>query len=280
MPKTYSPLRYPGGKAKTYNLVQPIISKNLYGTNKIYIEPFAGGCGLALKLLLRGDVNRIILNDIDYHIFCFWNECINNADTLCNLIEHCKIDMDTWKFEKEIYENPKNYSEAEIAFSTFFLNRCNVSGIISGGPIGGHKQTGNYGLDARFNRDELIKKIQWISEKKDVIEFYNMDAGYFMREQLQQYEVKNTFLNIDPPYVKKGPQLYKNSFSEEEHAELADTIRALDYKWIVTYDECEIINNLYSEFRKDVITLSYSVGKAKSGRELLIYSDSIKLSFD
>jgi len=277
MPKTYSPLRYPGGKSKLYDLVQPIISHNLYGADRTYIEPFAGGAGLALKLLHQGDIDCLVLNDIDYHIYCFWITCLHSADVICDQITSCNVNMETWRMQKEIYQNPTQYSEPEVAFSTFFLNRCNVSGIISGGPIGGHNQTGNYGLDARFNREDLVQKISWIYEKRNSINFYNLDASDFMREQLPQYGIENTILNIDPPYIKKGPLLYRNSFSFEEHSALAKVIGALDYKWIVTYDECDTIYNLYSDFRKEIVTLNYSVGHAKSGRELLMYSDSINL---
>ncbi len=50
MSKSISPLRYPGGKAKVYKEIVDLLKKN----NKMettYIEPFAGGCGLALMLL-------------------------------------------------------------------------------------------------------------------------------------------------------------------------------------------------------------------------------------
>ena len=71
MPITDSPLRYPGGKAKLYHLVRPILHENV-GANSIYVEPFAGGAGLALKLLFRGDVDSLVLNDIDRNIYAFW----------------------------------------------------------------------------------------------------------------------------------------------------------------------------------------------------------------
>ena len=79
MSKSYSPLRYPGGKAKLYNLVKKVLIKNdlLGGT---YVEPFAGGAGLAIKLLMENDVKRIVLNDLDPAIFCFWKVILNQTD--------------------------------------------------------------------------------------------------------------------------------------------------------------------------------------------------------
>ncbi len=279
MPKTKSPLRYPGGKTKIYNLIKPIISQNYCGNNFTYIEPFAGGCGLALQLLFCRDVDRLVLNDIDYGIYCFWDACLNNAHELCELIDNCEVNMNIWAAQRVIHAHPFNHTPIEVAFSTFYLNRCNVSGIISGGPIGGHAQTGNYGLDARFNKISLIDKIYWIYGQRERIEFFNLDAHAFIQNVLPNYNINETILNIDPPYVKKGPVLYRNSFSIQDHSNLAQLIGDLNYKWMVTYDECDTIYDLYSRFRKEIIILNYSVGHTKSGSELLIYSDTVDLNF-
>lgn len=277
MPTTYSPLRYPGGKTKLYPIVRPIINANLSGSNRIYIEPFAGGAGLALKLLYCHDVDKIILNDVDASIFAFWNSCLHNTDALCDMILSCPLTLDEWHLQKDIYCNPQNHSELEIGFATFFLNRCNVSGIIRGGPIGGKKQTGSFKLDARFNRKSLIEKIRRIGANSSSIDFYNLDATYFMTHLPANCNGDNIILNIDPPYVRKGNMLYENAFTEQHHVLLANVISTLPYKWLVTYDWCDLIDHLYSKYRKEIIQLNYSIGSAKSGQELLIYGDSIDL---
>lgn len=277
MPHTDSPLRYPGGKAKLYNLIEPIISHNMPQENRIYSEPFAGGAGLALHLLQQNKVDMLLLNDIDYHIFCFWNECLTNAEEFCNRILNCDITMDTWRIQRQIYENVGEYTQSDIAFSTFFLNRCNISGIICGGPIGGANQTGKYKIDARFNRITLVDKIRAVSDQKERIAFYNLDARRFISDIVPHYDVKNIILYIDPPYVKKGPILYKNCLTENDHREFARIIKSLKNKWIITYDECDLINQLYSSYRREIITLRYSAGRTKKGKELLIYSDNLDL---
>ncbi|WP_243122397.1 hypothetical protein [Clostridium septicum] len=59
---------------------------------------------------------------------------------------------------KVIQENKENESLLSLGFSTLFLNRTNRSGIIKAGVIGGKEQNGNYKLDCRFNKEEIIKK--------------------------------------------------------------------------------------------------------------------------
>ena len=90
-----SPLRYPGGKSKFYPLVREILQlNNLLGCT--YIEPFAGGAGLALRLLLNGDVNRIIINDFDQHIYAFWHAILNCTEYFCELIQKTPVTVLEW----------------------------------------------------------------------------------------------------------------------------------------------------------------------------------------
>lgn len=280
MPVTDSPLRYPGGKTKIYDLVKNIINQNMDKQNRIYIEPYAGGAGLALKLLYSGDVQKIILNDFDNHIYCFWHICLDYTDDLCDMIQNCNITIEEWKRQKMIYDNAEEFTEFEVGFATFFLNRCNVSGIIKGGPIGGIDQNGTYKLDARFNKANLIKKIRKVALYRNAIEFHNKDAIVFMDEVVEKIDSNNVFLNIDPPYVKKGPMLYKNSYTEADHKVIADKVSSISKKWIVTYDECELIKKLYNKFRMDKIQLNYSAGNTKKGQEYIVYSDLLKVGND
>lgn len=280
MPNNYSPLRYPGGKSKLYDIIQPIVANNIYGENRIYIEPFAGGSGLALRLLFNNDIDRLVLNDVDTKLFYFWDACLNNTDELCEKIADCTVDIDTWDIQKRIYSLPTHFTPLEVGFASFFLNRCNVSGVLSGGPIGGREQSGTYLLNARFNKNNLIKRIQQIGAVRDRIVFYNYDAIYFLLNIVNQFPLDNTLLNIDPPYVNKGPNLYENSFTEADHAELSNIISLLEHKWIVTYDKCALIDSLYSNFRRKTIILKYSAGAAKEGKELLIYSNRIQIPIE
>lgn len=274
MPVTFSPLRYPGGKTKLYNVVRPLIF-NTIGSGGTYVEPFAGGAGLALKLLLNDDVSRIVLNDIDENIYVFWQACLERTDELCDMVNETIPSIAEWDNQREIYLQAKASSDLERAFATLFLNRCNISGVISGGPIGGRKQNGKYLIDARYNASDIIRKLRAIGARRSQIVFYNLEATEFLNNVVSRLSVPKSFVNIDPPYVNKGPQLYRNSFMESHHRNLSDEIKKLQHSWILTYDECDLIHQLYSEYRQIPISLSYSAGHAKKGNELLILSPTI-----
>ena len=155
MPSTYSPLRYPGGKTKFYSYVRDILDCNgLLG--ETYIEPFAGGAGLALKLLLNDDVKRIVINDFDPAIYCFWYSILQNPEAFCDLIMTVPLTQEEWKRQRQIYLEQDISEPLRLGFATFFLNRTNVSGVVNGGMIGGKNQSGPFKLDARDRKSTRL----------------------------------------------------------------------------------------------------------------------------
>lgn len=275
MPSSMSPLRYPGGKAKIYPYVRELlVNNNLLG--ETYIEPFAGGAGLALKLLINKDVKRIVINDLDPAIYSFWYSVLNYTDDLCMLIDSASLDQNEWLRQREIYSKMDIGNVLELGFSTFYLNRTNVSGVIKGGMIGGQSQQGEYRLDARFNKESLINRIRRISEHRESIILLNMDTKELLASNhLRKYY--KAFINFDPPYVRKGAQLYKNSFSEADHRELSVLIAQCKRKWIVTYDICPLVAELYQKFQYSYLDVVYSVKGSKRAQEYIFYSKNMSV---
>ncbi len=273
---TPSPLRYPGGKTILYKNIRNILEENnlIDGT---YMEPFSGGAGLALKLLINNDVKRIVINDYDYAIYAFWHNVLFETEKFCRDIETIKVNLEEWEKQKEIYNNQNIYSLYEIGFATFFLNRTNRSGIIKGGPIGGRKQEGKYKINCRFNKPVLINKIKRIGQYSNKIKLYNYDVNEFINKVIMKQKKENFFVYFDPPYIKKGPELYKNHFNHEEHEYLSKNIKdkLFEKNWIVTYDKSELVYKLYENFCIVDFDLNYSAGNNKVGNELMIFSNKL-----
>ncbi len=107
-----------------------------------------------------------------------------------------------------------------LGFSTLFLNRTNRSGIIKAGVIGGKEQKGEYKLDCRFNKADIIQKIRYIAAHKNDIVLYNLDTEDLIRNVINNLEHKS-FIFFDPPYYNKGATLYTNFYKHEDHVSLA-----------------------------------------------------------
>ena len=267
-----SPLRYPGGKAKFYNNIIKIFNDNNI-EKPIYCEAFAGGAGLALLLLKNNIVDKLILNDIDKSIYCFWKSILEFNKEFCEMINSVNIDLVEREIQKKIQKDKdildltKKSDILKLGFSTFFLNRVNRSGIIRAGVIGGIEQNGNYKMDCRFNKNNLIERIKEINKYKKKIEFYNLDAIDFLKKIENK---KKIFIFFDPPYFQKGKDLYTNFYMIEDHINLAKHISNLKQDWITTYDNTEEIKEIYSEFQIKEFDILYSLEKKRKAKEILI----------
>lgn len=273
MPITYTPIRYPGGKSKIYPIVDAILEENdLTGCS--YAEAYCGGAGLAMKLLLKGRVSRVVLNDVDPAVYSMWDAIVNHPDEMCSLIADVPLSVDEWRSRREVLLSSDEPS-VELGKAAFYLNRTNRSGILRGGPIGGTSQSGKYGIGARFTRDSLIKKVRAISDRADDIELFNMDACDFIDTELVGRD--GVFANFDPPYVEKGPGLYKNSYTREDHVAVAEKISGCVFPWIVTYDYTQFIGDLYSDFDEYLIDVGYSAAESRIGKEILITGPKVSV---
>jgi len=242
----------------------------------VYVEPFCGGCGLAIKLLLFSDVSSIVINDIDPAIFAFWDCVLNKTEELCSRLAECCITIEERDKQIRILRDVGSYSTLDIGFATLFLNRTNVSGILNAGPIGGRDQAGKDKLDARFKKKVLKEKISTIASQKEKISLYNLDVIDFIEKIIPEYDSSQVFLNFDPPYVKKGQELYLNHFDIEDHKRLCDKVSQCNHYWIVTYDYNDLILDLYKSFFYERVQLNHSAGKMKKGEELIIYSNNLQ----
>ncbi len=272
----YSPLRYPGGKSKIAPLIRLIIEKT--GSSDItYIEPFAGGAGVALSLLIEGVVDQVVINDYDKAIYSFWRALKEAPQELIDLIEHTPLTIDEWKHQKDIYSTQNKRYSVELGFAAFYLNRTNRSGILSAGPIGGYNQTGNYGMDARFNRDALIGRIQEIAKYKSQIVVYNKEIRSFISGVIPKYQA-NAFVYFDPPYFENGQRLYKNFFSPTDHTDIAlSIINGVNCPWVITYDDVPELRGIYSNYVQRRYNLNYSAANKGKGSEIIIFKDSYLL---
>lgn len=270
-----SPLRFPGGKRKIAEFISDCIVLNgVQGGT--YIEPFVGGGNVALFLLLKEVVNNIVINDLDRSIYAFWHSVLFDTDNLCGLIEDTPITMDEWHIQKEIQTKKAGMNLLDLGFSTFFLNRTNRSGILNGGVIGGKQQNGVWKMDARFRKDSLIKRIEKIAGYKNRIELYNLDAMELINTIQPSLGLKS-FIYFDPPYYNQGATLYSNHFTHEDHEKLAEFIKSLDSKWILTYDYTPQIIEMYQDTEKRLLTLNYTAIQKMKGKEMLAYCDGFVL---
>ncbi len=240
-------------------------------------EPFAGGAGASLSLLFREETSEIHINDADVAIYDFWWSLTNRPEQFSKLLKKTRVSMAEWRRQRDTYRsNDGRLSRLTRGFSAFYLNRCNRSGIImNGGPIGGIHQTGDWLIDARFNKEELHRRCQKIAEYRDRIFVTDKDGIDFVKDQ----DASRTFYFIDPPYFEKGKTLYLNALDKEYHKRLAYQLRSMaNNAWVLTYDDCREIRQLYRGWATiRPFGLRYAASERRSGSEIMIIPKWMKL---
>lgn len=268
-----SPLRYPGGKWRFSTFFERIVSLNrLTGCN--YFEPYAGGASLALSLLFTNYVAEIHLNDLDPAVHAFWKTVLTRNGDLRDLIESTDVTPDEWDRQKQIYKKGPAAGLLALGFAMFFLNRTNHSGILNGGMIGGRTQEGAWKIDARFNKQELLRRIKRIGFYKNRIHLTHLDAVAFLN---QVKPSRNSFVYLDPPYYKPGARLYLNAYSPNDHTKVRRSVRELSAFWVVSYDDVPEIRKIYTTTRSRRLRLQHTARRSKFGKEVLFFSPKLRI---
>lgn len=272
----YTPLRYPGGKGKLAKHIKSILLKNNLCDGH-YVEVYAGGAGIAFELLLEGYSSEIHINDFNKSVYSFWYSVLNHTEELIKLINDTEVNIEVWNIQKKIQSNPDQSSTLQQGFSTFFLNRTNRSGIISAGVIGGKLQEGNWKIDARYKKSELINRITNIASKKRYIHLTNLDALDYIKSKLPLLP-KKSLIYFDPPYYVKGKGLYDNYYRHDDHIQVAQSIKSIkDYAWVVSYDDVPEIEEMYKEMRSIKYNLTYSAANRYKGTEIMFFSEFLEI---
>jgi DNA adenine methylase len=273
--KLFTPLRYPGGKARFAPLITDVINTNeLAGGH--YLEPYAGGAGVALVLLMDGVVSHIHINDADPAVAVFWRAAVQETAELIKLVASEPVTMEAWHHWRAMMLGEIKGTQLERGFATLFMNRTNRSGILKGGVIGGKAQDGTYKLDARFMRDELCLRLERIGLHAEQISIYEEDAHKLLL-RCHQFLPSTSLIYLDPPYYVKGAGLYRNFYKHDDHAQIARLLGSTRFRrpWIVSYDNAEEIRTMYAYAHSFTYGLRYTAQERYMGSEVMFFSERL-----
>lgn len=273
-PTYLSPLRYPGGKARLAPYLARVLASQSVPVDT-YCEPYAGGAGAGLKLLADGHVARVIINDLNPGIAAFWRSVFFDNDSLARLVADCSVDIANWHQQRSVYLAGGGGDDLTLGFATFFLNRTNRSGILNARPIGGLKQTGNWLIDARFNKSDLVRRIRSLKQFASHVDVREERAIELIRTLNRR--TKPVLLYVDPPYVVPGEELYLTDHSWPEHQSLESVLTKSPHPWILTYDADDRTRALYREFRCLRFGISHTAQVQKVGREFMFFSRGLRV---
>ncbi|MDO6963991.1 DNA adenine methylase [Rhizobium alvei] len=270
-----SPFRYPGGKGFLTPFLKDELLRRFPKGQAGFAEPFCGGAGAALNLLLDGDVKRLFLNDADVRVYSAWRAITDETDRFISAINNTEPTIENWETSlRKLHDTNATSYDFELGFAAFFVNRTSRSGVLLGsGPIGGYDQSGKWKIDARYYKDSLSDRVAKIGALRHCIETSNLDGLTFCRALEERELLSETFLFVDPPYVKAGSRLYFDGMTVAKHDALAQWLAAdVAPHWLLTYDDHPLVRENYKNKKEYRLDVRYSLGRRRTERELLFMS--------
>lgn len=272
-----SPLRYPGAKRRHAGYIKEAFCLN--GLHpELFIEPFAGGASVALQLANDRVVERIGLIERDPLVAAFWKTVFFDADWLVRKVMKTRVTVKQWQRLKR--QRPRETRAR--AYACLYLNRTSFSGILApgAGPLGGYSQASVYGIDCRFPKETLIRRIRQAEALRDKVAFvWNLGwaDGLARIHTMQERGTlpPDAFYYVDPPFFEKADRLYNFYFKDTDHYRLRDALLKLQAPWILSYDASVRVMELYGNGNFDPVHLELLYGSPGNGgstvaREVLL----------
>lgn len=255
--------RYPGGKSKLKKEILPYFPKDF--SKLEYREPFLGAGSLLIEILKNPTLNKIWINDKDVSLANLWTSVVYDYEKLEELIKNF---LPTVKIFKDYSKSLKESTDPILlsGFKKLAIHQMSYSGLglKAGGPIGGLTQNSKYLIDCRWSPNYILRKTKEIMQKINKLMVKQNCCTSLDFESLVLDESDRAFIYLDPPYYEKGKDLYIHSFSIEDHIRLSSCLKKTKHMWVLSYDDCDEIKNLYDWADVKEINVNYSITSKKN----------------
>ncbi|MCS7004333.1 MAG: DNA adenine methylase [Cytophagales bacterium] len=230
-----SPLRYPpGGKSKALEQILPLIPYF-----EEFREPFVGGGSVFLALKQLYPDRKYWINDLYFELYKFWEYTQKDLQGVINQVNAWKKEFGNGKeLHKFLSENISSFDDLKKASAFFVFNRITFSGTTEAGGFS------EQAFQKRFT-ESSIQRLGLLKNIVKDIKITNLDY-----EEVVKAEGENVFIFLDQPYLSatKSALYGKNGKLHKvfDHERFAEIMKNCKHKWLITYDNCDYIKDLFS----------------------------------
>ena len=254
-----SPLRYPGGKTRACKKLEEILKQHFDITEfERFVSPFFGG-GSFEFYIQNNYALKIVANDKFVPLYNFWRSCKIENKNLCELLMKRlgAIDKGEFALMRSKIMTEENPLLQSVMY--FIINRCSFSGATLSG-----------GFSAEASKKRFTKSSIDRVGKLDLsrVEIYNLD----FKEFIEEHSGDKTLMFLDPPYYLEKSTLYGNNgdmHDKFDHEQLFKSVSTRK-NWLMTYNNCEYIRELYKDYKIIETSWSYGMNKSKKSSEIVI----------
>lgn len=247
--KRISAFNYFGGKNNPI-MLEFILSK-IYLTDVLHLaEPFGGS--FAVSLNCRSAQIKTF-NDLNEEIFNFFCVLRDNPDKLIRLLQ-------LTPYSRQDYEE---LSLKPAKDSTERARRFFVRTMQSFGAYGSLKTYNSWsyavsqsarGVAASTGR--WLKKVSGLEEVVEAMRHVQLEKMDY-KDFILKYDTPDTLFYVDPPYDQKERamhQKYLYELDETQQVELADLLKCIKGRFLLSGYNSDLYNELYKDFYSDSIS--------------------------
>lgn len=262
------PFGWYGGKYSHLNWLLPLLSNK-----KCYLEPFGGS---AAVLLNREPAEVETYNDLDEEVVNFFKVLRDNREELIEKISLTPYSRQEFEKSVKVGEDLDDIERARL----FFVKAGQVFGGVAQKATSGRwarciemSRRGMSGSTSQFYNK--IKKLDKIAQRLRRVQIESKPA----LEVIDDYDNENCLIYCDPPYphsAREDTNAYGYEMTEEEHRELAEVLKDCEGEVAISSYECELMDELYSDWNKHVAPEKRNPSGDKKESEVLWTSYSVE----
>lgn len=217
-------IKWIGGK----RLLRKQILKEFPQEMMCYVEVFGGAAWILFAKEKHAEVE--VYNDINHNLVNMFRCVKYHADALYEELKWVLVSREQFEQAKEEIHNP-NLTDIQRAARFFILVKCS---------FGANMQ--NFS-GKRVSLSNTIENLTLFKErlKSTVIEQLDFE------KLIALYDREKTLFYADPPYYEVEGY-YTEAFLSSNHIRLKKSLDKIRGKFIVTYNDCPFIRELYQDY--------------------------------
>lgn len=231
-----------GGKSKIAGRLAELLPDQ-----SCYVEVFAGAANL---LFTKAPSKTEVINDVNSELINLfrivrWHPREFIAELA--MITHSRAEFAD-------YRTQTGLTDIQRAARSFVVMKAAFGG--KGGtshPDFGYGTTGK----ARLRRS-AFSSVRRCHKRLDGVFIENLD----FTDCIRRYDRPHTVFYCDPPYMETGG--YKNAFDNDRHAQLAETLRNIKGRFMLSINDHPAIRKLYEGLPRLKVKVKYSIARDKS----------------
>lgn len=194
-----------------------------------YVEVFGGAAWILFAKEKHAEVE--VYNDVNHNLVNLFRCVKYHADALYEELRWVLVSREQFEQAKEDVNNP-NLTDIQRAARFFILVKCSFGAKMQDFS-GKRVSLSNTLVDLALFKERL---------KSTVIEQLDFER------LIALYDREGTLFYADPPYYD-AEKYYTTDFQQSDHLRLKVSLEKAAGKFILTYNDCPYIRNLYEDYR-------------------------------